>query len=277
MFYFVCALYAEAKPLISALSLRKDAFSCPYDTYFSEDSSVVLAISGMGPIAGAAASSYLLTRFGFRSEKDFLINFGSCAGKDPGLYLINKITDNASGRTFYPDMLYDLSDCGLPSSSEKALVTVPRVVSSLEDSESLYEMEASGIFQAASHVLPPHRMLFLKYVSDAGVENAKAVTAEYLSSCSEKYLPAVLSVLKKLEEACEEKPSIDEELLLSTSYALHLSETLRFELRQLFMYANASGKNMEKILNDLDADGKLDVSSKREGKVVLDAIRQKLI
>ena len=148
MFYFVCALYAEARPLISALSLRKDAFSCPYDTYFSEDSSVVLAISGTGPIAGAASASYLLTRFGFR----------------------NKITDAMSGRTFYPDMLYDLSSCGLPSSSEKALVTVPRAVSSFGDPSSLYDMEASGIYQAASHVLSPHRVLFLKYVSDSGVD-----------------------------------------------------------------------------------------------------------
>ena len=83
--------------------------------------------------------------------------------------------------------------------------------------------------------------------------------------------------MEKLAEACDEKPSIDEELLVSTSLVLHLSDTLRHELRQLFLYAQASGTDIKEILDALDAEGKLDVSSKREGKVVLDEIRKKLI
>ena len=53
MFFIVCALSAEAKPLISALSLRRDNHVCPYDTFFAEDSSSVLVISGMGTVAAA--------------------------------------------------------------------------------------------------------------------------------------------------------------------------------------------------------------------------------
>ena len=62
MFFIVCALSAEAKPLISALSLRRDNHVCPYDTFFAEDSSSVLVISGMGTVAAASATTYLLTR-----------------------------------------------------------------------------------------------------------------------------------------------------------------------------------------------------------------------
>ncbi len=277
MFFFVCALYAEAKPLISALSLRKDAFSCPYETYFDEDSSCVLTLSGMGPVAAASATAYLLTRFGFRSDRDFLINFGSCAGAGEGLHIVNKITDSLTGRDYYPDMLYDLSSCGLPASSEKALTTVSRVVSTLADPDSLYEMEASGIFQAASRFLPPHRMLFLKYVSDSGVEDPGSITGELLTLRAEQHIPTVLAVLEKLKGACEETSSIDEDLFLSTSYALHLSETMRHELYQLFAYARASGTAIEPILTELESEGKIPTSSKREGKVVLDAIRQRLI
>ena len=76
MFFIVCALHAEARPLIAALSLRKDNFVCPYETWFAEDSSTVLVISGMGTIEAAAATSYLLTRFRFKKHLDFLINFG---------------------------------------------------------------------------------------------------------------------------------------------------------------------------------------------------------
>ncbi|MBR2751008.1 MAG: hypothetical protein IKD90_07745 [Clostridiales bacterium] len=277
MLFILCALTAEAKPLISALSLRKDNTSCPYDTYFAEDNSVVLAISGMGTVAAASATTYLLTRFGTKKEQDHLINFGSCAGKDPGMYLINKITDDISGREYYPDMLYDLSSAGLSFSSEKALTTVNHVVSSLEDPDQLYEMEASGIFQAGSHFLPPHRMLFLKYVSDSGVEDPKSITNAHLTACAEQQLSTVLLILGKLKNISEEIPSIDEDLFLSASYALHLSETLRHELYQLFVYARSENIDIEKILDGLKKEGRIPAPSKREGKEVLHAIRERLI
>lgn len=277
MLYIVCALAPEAKPLISALSLRKDSFACPYDTFFAEDSSVVMAISGMGTVAAASATTYLLTRFGFRPEKDFLVNFGSCAGKEPGFHLIHKITDEVSGRTFYPDMLYDLSGCGLPRSSEKALVTVSKVVASLEDPNLLYEMEASAVFQAASRFIPPHRMLFLKYVSDSGTDDPKKITAAMLQEGAQQQVDKVLAVLKYLETIVEDDNEIDEDLFLNTFLNLNASETMRHELRQLFRYAKTEGIDMEKILDDLEKEGRYPVNSKREGKEVIDVIRQRLI
>lgn len=277
MFFIVCALAAEARPLISALSLRKDEHACPYDTYFDEDSTCVLVLSGMGNVAASSATSYLLTRFSFRPDRDFLLNFGSCAGKEPGLYLIHKITDQVTGRDFYPDMLYDLSSCGLSLSSEKALVTVPKVIASLPDPELLYEMEASGIFLAASRFCPPHRMFFLKYVSDSGEEDPKTITSELLTRRAEEQLPVVLSVLEYLGK--EECPGelIDEDLYISTCLALRLSETLRHELRQLFFYAKAVGKDIEPILSDLASEDKIPASSKKEGKEVLNVIRDRLL
>ncbi len=277
MFYIVCALAAEARPLISALSLRKDDHACPYDTYFSEDSTCVLVLSGMGNVAASSAASYLLTRFGFRPDRDFLLNFGSCAGSIPGLYLIHKITDEVTGRVFYPDMLYDLSSCGLPLSSEKALVTVPKVISSLPDPDLLYEMEASGIFQAASRFCPPHRMIFLKYVSDSGEEDPKNITSALLTERAMEQLPHVLSVLEYLgKEECPEE-LIDEDLYISTCLGLRLSETMRHELRQLFFYAKASGQDIESILSGLASEEKIPARSKKEGKEVINVIRDRLL
>ena len=277
MFLIVCALSAEAKPLISVLSLRKDASSCPYETYSSDDKEYALVISGMGTIAAASATTYLLTRFGFRKEKDFLINFGSCAGKESGLNLINKITDQISGRSFYPDMLYDFSSCGLSFSSEKALVTCSHVVASLEEENTLYEMEASGIFQAASRFCPPHRMLFLKYVSDSGTDDPKKITAAHLTKCAEQQIATIQKVFRKLSDVVEPEININEKLFCQTSIALRLSETMRCELRQLFLYAAASGIDMQKHLRDFESQGRIPVPSKKEGKEVLDALREKLI
>lgn len=277
MFFIVCALHCEATPLISALSLRKDNAACPYDTFFSEDNSCVLVISGTGPIAGASATTYLLTLFRFTQGQDFLMNFGSCAGKAPGLYLINKITEDTTGRDFYPDMLYDLSSCGLPASKEKALVTVDHVVDSLPDTDSLYEMEAAGIFQAASRFIPPHRMLFLKYVSDSGADDPKQITREHLTNCAMEHVSTVLSVFDKLKDAVEDAPSIDMDLFLTSVHAFCASETMQHELRQLFTYAAAADIPISEILDSFYESGALPASSKRDGKAVLDELRKRLI
>ena len=275
MFFIVCALAAEARPLICALSLRKDDHACPYDTYY--DDNCVLVLSGMGNVAAASATSYLLTRFQFHPDQDFLLNFGSCAGKKPGLYLIHKITDSVTKRDFYPDMLYDFSSCGLPLSSEKALVTVPKVISSLPDPDLLYEMEASGIYQAAARFCPPHRMIFLNYVSDSGEEDPKKITSALLTQKAEEQLPSVLSLLQYLKEAEAKEEQIDEDLFISTCLDLRLSETLRHELRQLFLYAKASGQDIEAILNDLAEEEKIPSRSKKDGKEVLDVIKERLL
>ena len=277
MLYIVCALPIEAKSLVLPLSLRKDQFSCPYETYLAEDHSCVLVVSGPGAIAASAATTYLLTRFGFKNDQDFLLNFGSCAGEKGGLYLIHKIIDQATSRTFYPDMCYDLSVSGLTLSDARAVTTCYQVVSSLEDSDMLYDMEASGIYQAASRFVPPHRMVFLKFVSDAGIVEAGQLTPEALKMCADTHATTVLKVMNTLRAACTPIPTFDEALYNQTALDLCASETMSHELRQLFRYALTSDQDMENLLQTMKQDGKLPVSSKREGKVVLDEIRQHLL
>lgn len=280
MFFLICALPAEAKPLIHALSLRKDQVSyAPYETYFSEDSSCMLVISGTGPIAAASAVTYLLTKNGFDEKKDFLLNFGCCAGSSSGLYLINKITDSVSGRSFYPDMSYDLSSAGLPLSSEKALTTCYQVVSDLEDPDRLYDMEASGIYSAASRFAPPQRMLFLKFVTDQGVDGSasKRITASEVTAAAESYVPAIRALMDLLSQVRETVLPFDSDLFSATNLELHASETMSHELRQLFRYASASGQDIAKIISDLHQEEKLPAGSKREGKAVLDELRKRLL
>ena len=52
---------------------------------------------------------------------------------------------------------------------------------------------------------------------------------------------------------------------------------VRHELRQLFRYAKTEGIDMEEILSVLEKEGRYPVNSKREGKEVIDVIRQRLI
>ena len=138
-------------------------------------------------------------------------------------------------------------------------------------------MEASAIFLAASRFVPPHRMIFLKYVSDSGTDDPKKITSAMLQEGAEKQVSKVLAVLEHLKTIVEDDYAIDEDLFLNTFLNLRASETMRHELRQLFRYAKAEGLDMEKLLSDLEKEGLYPVNSKREGKEVIDVIRQRLI
>ncbi len=151
------------------------------------------------------------------------------------------------------------------------------MVASLEDPDLLYEMEASAVFQAAARFVPPHRMIFLKYVSDSGTDDPKKITSALLTKWGEKHISTVISVLDHLKDVTEEDGAIDEDLFIGTALDLHLSETMRHELHQLFVYAKTEGIDMEKLLSKLEEEGRIPVKSKREGKEVLDVIRQRLI
>ena len=134
----------------------------------------------------AAAVSGAASFFGINSE-DAIINVGICAGDyEPGqVFICNKITEEATGRTFYPDMILRSS---LP---ERELVTVPTAIRKpIHEQEpdltleayinvntnankgsrnmALYDMEAAAIYQAANLYVGPHRMGFIKAVSDNG-------------------------------------------------------------------------------------------------------------
>jgi hypothetical protein len=121
-----------------------------------------------------------------------LLSFGVCAGANVpcgDLYLCSKLTERETGRTFYPDMLYrhPFGEASLVtgrsvwmgSREEKTLLAEVSGLRSdaLKEPDGrleglatvLYDMEAAAIYQAASYYVGPHRMQFLKLVSDHGI------------------------------------------------------------------------------------------------------------
>ena len=55
-------------------------------------------VTGVGSFAHKALENIELT------SSDSVLNVGCAAGKTGGCYLINSVTDEKSGRRFYPDM-----------------------------------------------------------------------------------------------------------------------------------------------------------------------------
>ena len=167
MIHIFTALYPEAKPLIQALSLKKRATQTHYQQFLSEEGDLSLTITGVGPLQAAAVTASVLTDYDAGAQ-DQLLSLGTAARLTTcpaSMYHVNKITEAATMRDFYPDMLLNT---GLP---EASLITGAKLYTKQESgyAADLYDMEAAAIYQAASMFLGPHQMNFLRIVTDDGL------------------------------------------------------------------------------------------------------------
>lgn len=267
MIYIFTALSFEAAPFIKLLDLKADK-SLPGLRVFKADD-VILCLTGTGSLKAASKASAVMGAYGF-SPDDIILNFGICAGREPGLlYSINKITDSASGRDYYPDMIYKTE---LP---ERALLTVPRSVKEVEG-DLLYDMEAAGIFEAASLFTAPHRMMFVKLVSDSGDKgNISRDQLIRLIGDKEGEISRLTGLLGRISSEKIKVYNEDTKLLSD----LMCSEYMRSDLRKLMIYAENSGRmgEVDSFLDELRREDRLPVRSRHEGKVLLDEIRRRLI
>lgn len=107
MIYLFTALYSEAHIFIKKFQLEKNLAGTRFQQFQNETDGILLTVTGVGEIAAATAVSSVCTKHKPK-EKDVLLNIGTCArtaGSD-GVFLCNKIIEQATGKTFYPDILY---------------------------------------------------------------------------------------------------------------------------------------------------------------------------
>lgn len=308
MIYVFMALYAEAKPLIEKLELKKINSRFKFTQYESPE--ICLTITGVGSIAASTAVGAVCASRDIDAA-DILVNIGSCAGSASslhGIYLIHKITDEVTGRTYYPDMLYK------HMFEEAELVTIPSVKKKTEKAENvsspsvrtngkmevataslvrdeekqelisapLYDMEAAAIYQAGSYFVGPHQMQFLKVVSDEG--NGAAVTPNMLTECMHMHVDAMAELLDTLQaitkEWQEQKLVFSEEetgLVAQLCEDLHCSAVMQASVEQLCRYWKLSGIDYEAYISQMYAQGLLPCKDKREGKRRIDAFRKELL
>ena len=128
MIYIFTAMYCEARMLIEAYGLKKIKQTARFSQSGSKNPDILLTISGVGEIAAAVSVASVCTEHP-PAAGDFLVNIGTCGGPPSasGLYVACKLTEEATGKTFYPDMLYrhDLKEahvitCMRPRSGKEA-------------------------------------------------------------------------------------------------------------------------------------------------------------
>ena len=272
MIYIFTAMYCEAKPLIERFALSPDG-DYPFAGFVSEDGNIRLVITGVGKTYSAAAVSYAHAKFGITKD-DFAVNIGTCAGgrNTGGAYIINKVTDEDSGRSYYPDMLYKT---GL---REHCVTTVSDVVSEEKaalDPDMLWEMEASGFSDIARLLMPPDRVQLIKVVSDNGAEGEKAISEELL----ERVIRESIDDISKAVDLYLSIPADGEENVQEdgTEDLFCCSETMRQDLMKLLVYCRNSGRDVSGIISSMRGEGLIPAADRKSGKAALNEFKRRIL
>lgn len=307
MIHIFTALYPEAKPLIQALSLKKRAAQTHYQQFLSEEGDLSLTITGVGPMQAAAVTASVLTDFD-AGASDQLLSLGTAAALTAcpaSMYHVNKITEAATKRDFYPDMLLNtgLTEASLITGAKLlaaqdtwAQVEAQQDMKSWQDTTDdsvsdilgdrlaaprLYDMEAAAVYQAASMFLGPHQMNFVRIVTDRGLSESEAVApqalAAHVTACVEQQVDTIVAVVDKLRaltaaEATEHHVLTENERQLVDKLIAdaHFSKVMADECVQLIRYAALSQLDWQQPIATLYAEGLVPTRDKRAGKIILE-------
>lgn len=250
-----------------------------------------------------------------------------------GLYRIAEIFDLPSGSRYYPGIsrntglpdavavtgmkiLYksssadgdavsdaDLSDAGsgMDAPGCKTGMKVPGVMSNLSqpdvipDMDVLYDMESSGVYEAASHHMGPDQITILRFISDAGIEpqapenrddnslrTERVSLRENLSRKAREAAPAAVSVIDDMLREAGSCMSAAGSCLSAAFEAeagqlaerLCASVSMRAELMQYLKYAELCGIPWRKAADEILRE---DCENRREGKVILRRLEDEIL
>lgn len=271
MFFIFTALNSEAKPIIEKLNLKKQTLDSLYNIYMDESKNVLLTVTNVGQIQMATAVSHILTLYKADKE-DFVINIGSCAGKESGCFLVNKIIEAATKRTFFPDILYK------HEFMEKTLVSGFLIKNSSGDlEEELYDMEGAAFYQSAVKYVYTDRIILIKVVSDDF--SPDKLSANDLTDIINGYVEKIDSYIGCLRQDVKRpvEKFNDDDYLIRLSNDLKLSATLEARLKQLLNYLRLSQIEYTGLIEEYYKKEIIPCKDKKEGKLILDELQKRFI
>lgn len=285
MLYIFTALYCEAHIFIRHYHLMKNSENTLFQEFYNEKAGIRLTITGVGEINAATAVSGVCSVYK-PQRGDLLLNVGTCAHntKSNGIFLCNKIIEQITGKTFYPDMLYRHNFC------EEAIVTGMLPWISENDSTGpsaanlngkLYDMEAAAIYQAGSYFFCPHQMMFLKIVSDGG--SAKEISKEQVEHLMEQeqdrifeYITQIQMIAYRNSQQGFHLQKEEDALIEMLCRDLHCSKVMRDFMKQCIHYLILVGADYDSVIQDMYKEGLLPCKDKREGKLRFEEFKRRL-
>lgn len=284
MIYLATALYCEAKPFIDAYQLKKDTNSKRFQIFCND--SICLVLTKSGKINAAIAINELFHYY-LPTSHDVFLNFGIAGTSDSNLAIgsggfCTKLTDADMQRDSYTDFIYrhsfseyQLTTVSKPLSISSVLVDYPWQQS------MLYDMEATGIYTAATMYLKQHQIFFYKVVSDHLMQEALA--PEAVTTMLQRHVEPLMEYLSYVQTTLHEQTSElftmeEREWIHELSQKLYLSVTMSFQFLQLLTYDKLNGYSTKERLRSIQESLLLNpCHSKKEGKIYFEQLRNDIL
>ena len=186
----VVALDVEAQPLIHYYRLKRDHNINPFAVYKGDDKRLI--VSGVGKRNAIVATGYLAGLSNANSQA--WLNVGMAGGDVANFgdtVLANVIFDQETKRRYFPSLCFEVD---LPQ-AEIVTINEPTV----DYAEGvLYDMEAAGFFDAASHFSTSELIHCCKIISDNSEHEVGNITKESTLALIEDNLANIENVTKTL-------------------------------------------------------------------------------
>ena len=233
MIILVVALQAEARPIIEALGLVQDGPVGIFRVYCNDE--VSLVVSGIGRSNCAAAVVHLFNRTA-QSMDQAWFNIGIAGHQQVSIgsvLLASRITEQASGRSWYPPYVLDVE------LSRSPLVTVDNPERCYPEC-CAYDMEASSFYQIASRCSTGELIQSLKIISD-GPGSKLDVTVDEISQLVADQMSSIESVLGQLSNLTQvlRTAKLPEELVSNYLEQWHFTVAQHHQLSTLLGRLNA--------------------------------------
>lgn len=274
MIYIVTASHTEGKVFIDRFKLEKLDDPSKFQVFNKDE--LFLIISGVGIVNSAIATTYLLTKYGWRSE-DIALNIGICGAvktqfSKGDLILCNKIINHNSKKAFYPDILinHSMKEAVLESFDFPVKKEHQEYVEG-----DIVDMEGAGFFEAVSSFLPPHNTHCIKTVYDF-LEYDKIDPKDIVNILRkniphiEDFMNSLLAFNEKYLKIQKEDEKLNE-ILQKLKENLHLTKSMENELKRILKGYLVRNKELpEEIAEFIN----IKVNSKKEGKEYFEKLKK---
>jgi nucleoside phosphorylase len=189
--FIYTALPCEAKSLAEYFQLKKDITIKPFAVYANQD--ICLTVTGLGKSAMAAGVAYTQALF-TSVEHPVMVNIGIAGHRDHplgSLFLINKIIDVDSQRSYYPSLIFT------PPCPTGSIQTVSKPLP-VYDESSLCDMEASAFYETAVRFTSSEMILCLKIISDNQLSPVGNIQPKQVAGLIKAHLALIESLLTQV-------------------------------------------------------------------------------
>ena len=227
MLGLITATLAEADPVIHALKLKK--IPAPFSYHKNEEHHLV--VSGIGKCNAAAACGWLAQKASHTSSISTTsvawLNFGIAGHPEAELgssFFGHKITDNASGKVWYPHRI----NSDLPSTN---LLTVDKPLDTYKP-DQLHDMEASGFIEAGRKFSDAELVQTLKVVSDNSTHPLSEVNAKLAKTLIAENIESILHGIDTLKLLSKVVDSTDSAISVEIQKRWHFSVSQAIQLKR---------------------------------------------